>query len=214
MVVASELTTGSIGSATSTTNPKSTLLKTWEALYPTVTRPLFVNFAGCHQFAMHAGVIATAGTAGTKTAVLDATPDASSCATTAQIATNDFFKGMWLCVTLGGGIGQAYEIASYVGSTRTVTLVDSIVTTIPNTANYRIVARPEYVFADVAVEYMSSLIFKNVPTDAVAQQAIIKLIDNEGTLQQNGVSKCDWNYLMDFVAKGKAYFQIVNVASL
>ena len=193
---------------------QSTTMNVWENLYPTVAPSQFVQFTGCKKFAVEAGQISDATNAATGVYILDITPDASIAATTLELAKDDFEKDMYLYASSGTGAGQFKKIKSYVGSTRTVTLESKFETALTNSTYYRVVRTLDMVFADVALEAVSKVIFKNANVDIVSQQTMAALIDNEGLLQQNGVSKQDIKLLDSLIEKGQMIFEYTNVANL
>jgi len=182
---------------------------TWEYLYPTLSSPLVVLYSGAYKYSWHSGTAAGAA-AGTLTlaASVAAEDVGYNIATTAQVATNDFFADKYLYIVSGTGAGQLRKIASYVGSTRVATLDENWDTT-PTGAVYRLVDGPAdaieqfkkmlsgdpqtiypdfstgRIFGDVAVlkaiQYVLDLTDDDADT-AVVNKIVNRLIDNAGVL--------------------------------
>lgn len=213
---------------------KGAALLAWEAVYPNFTAPLVVHYcsmqegatvidqAAGYKFAQHAG---TAAAIGASTITLDATPANGIIATTAQIATDDYFNGMYVYIRTAPGVGQLRKITDYVGSTRVATVEsawDTVQTDgsasgfiIPtNASEYTIVSATDLqedarnrfepikgrIFGDVSAKAAVLQILWMDHTNAAAK-ILDKLIDKDGRLNEMidaGVSQYTPNQDLDY----------------
>lgn len=173
---------------------KTLIFQTWEALCPTITAPRFIAYLGQYKYAMHAGT-AAAGTATTIT--LNANPDTGIRATTAQIATNDFFNDQWVYIVSGTGLGQYRQITDYVGSTRVAT-VATWTTNPDNTSVYRVVKDFYEIYNDIAATHVMATFFRGGLADTNNLTEAQKMY-NFGQLIDPQTVAIDW------AARGTAY---------
>lgn len=188
---------------TAQTLGKGAALMAWEALYPNFTAPLFIHYLSMvegtisdaeysgYKFAQHSGLAAAGGS--TTTVKLDATPHAGIIATTAQIATDDYFNDMYLYVTSGTGVGLYAKITDYVGATRIAAV--NLGVDISAGGYYRVVDISDAevrdfvhlgkfkgrLFGDIATKYAAKAVLYG-DTTTYAMDILNKLIDKDNVL--------------------------------